>query len=93
MPRIRAVISGHVQGVGFRRWVQAQAEQLDLEGEVFNSTDGSVVAEAQHSSQDVLDWFVERLPQGPGRVAAVDVSDIPEAPREPGFRITSTRWF
>lgn len=41
---VRVMISGHVQGVGFRWWVRDQANRLDLCGWVRNRRDGSVEA-------------------------------------------------
>ena len=41
---IRVVIQGRVQGVGYRAWVEYQAQASGLEGWVRNRKDGSVEA-------------------------------------------------
>jgi acylphosphatase len=43
---VRLRITGRVQGVGYRAFVEMQAEMLDLEGWVRNRRDGSVEAVA-----------------------------------------------
>jgi acylphosphatase len=42
--RVRVLISGRVQGVGFRYWVKGRAMELDLTGWVRNLEDGKVEA-------------------------------------------------
>ena len=44
MPAIRFVISGRVQGVGFRAFVERQARKRRLRGWVRNRRDGTVEA-------------------------------------------------
>jgi acylphosphatase len=41
---VRALVHGRVQGVGFRAWVQHQAELRGLDGWVRNRRDGTVEA-------------------------------------------------
>ena len=41
---LHAVITGRVQGVGYRAWVEREAERLRLTGWVRNRRDGSVEA-------------------------------------------------
>jgi acylphosphatase len=45
-PRIRFVISGRVQGVGFRAWALRRGQELGVRGWVRNCRDGSVEVEA-----------------------------------------------
>lgn len=69
---ITAVVSGRVQGVGFRDYVQTNARILGLRGYVRNQEDGSVETVAEGPGED-LRKFISALNDGPGRVEAVDV--------------------
>ena len=54
------VVSGRVQGVGFRYHTQNRAIQLGLTGWVRNRADGDVEGIVQGNSQDIetmLDWL------------------------------------
>lgn len=44
MRKVRLVISGDVQGVGFRAWIAKHAHELLLKGWVKNRPDGAVEA-------------------------------------------------
>jgi acylphosphatase len=72
-PRLKAVVKGEVQGVGFRWAVQRQAGRLGLTGYAENLPDGSVRVEAE-GDPDRLDQLEAFLHQGPqwAEVAAVD---------------------
>ena len=61
---IRAVVSGAVQGVGFREVVRRRADVLGLMGWVRNAEDGSVVVHAEGSSEEI-DKFLGFLREGP----------------------------
>jgi hydrogenase maturation protein HypF len=67
--RIRIVIRGVVQGVGFRPFVYRLATELGLTGWVTNSTEG-VYLEAE-GSKDSLDQFVLRVNQERPRHASI----------------------
>ena len=71
--RLKAVVKGEVQGVGFRWAVQRQAGRLGLTGYAENLPDGSVRVEAE-GDPDRLDQLEAFLHQGPqwAEVAAVD---------------------
>ena len=62
--RLKAVIRGEVQGVGFRWSVQRKAVELGLTGYAENLPDGSVRVEAE-GDPDRLDQLEAFLHQGP----------------------------
>ena len=62
--RVRALISGRVQHVGFRYWAREQAERLGLTGSVRNLNDGSVEIFFQGSPGNVSE-MKEKLKRGP----------------------------
>ena len=76
--RLKAVIKGEVQGVGFRWSVQRQAQQLGLTGYAENLPDGSVRVEAE-GAPDRLDQLEAFLRQGP-RWAEVESLDSQRSP-------------
>jgi len=85
--RLTALVSGQVQGVGFREWTRAQAERLGLTGWAENRDDGQVevVAEGpQQACRALLDQL--RSPAAPGRVAEVAERWDPGAGIEGAFR-------
>ena len=57
--RVKIIIRGAVQGVGFRPFVYRLASEMDLKGFVLNSTQGVVIEAENHP--DVLSRFVLRL--------------------------------
>ncbi|MDE2660512.1 MAG: acylphosphatase [Acidobacteriota bacterium] len=67
----RYVVTGLVQGVGFRWTAQRVARSLDITGTVRNLPDGTVEIEA-HGSPEALESLREALrTRMPGRVDAV----------------------
>ena len=80
-PRIvHVVVRGHVQGVGFRAWVQHQAQLRGLEGWVRNRRDGTVEA-LLSGRDDAVEAMLDACREGPrtGRVDDVAVSPGDEA--------------
>lgn len=75
---VRWIVSGMVQGIGFRFSVAHRAAQLGVKGWVRNRSDGSVEVEAQGEAES-LDRLDEYLRSGPpmARVDNVDRSDVP----------------
>jgi len=64
MRRVRARVTGKVQGVGFRWFVTREARSLQLAGWVRNLPDGSVQLEAE-GPLDRLDDLLLALRRGP----------------------------
>jgi acylphosphatase len=64
--RLHAIVSGHVQGVGFRYFVVENAEILHLKGWVRNLVDGEVevLAEGNHFDLERLAALLETGPTG-----------------------------
>lgn len=76
--RIRAVVHGGVQGVGFR-WATAEhGTEIGASGWVKNEPDGTVVAEVQGTPAQVAD-MLEFLHRGSqfARVDRVEHEEIP----------------
>jgi acylphosphatase len=63
MVEIQCVVTGKVQGVAYRAYVQDSATQLELVGYVRNNPDGTVLVLAQ-GIPDILKSFVEYLHEG-----------------------------
>jgi acylphosphatase len=65
MKATHLLISGCVQGVGFRFFAEREARRLGIRGHVRNLPDGRVEAVAAGPDDRMLE-FIERLRQGPG---------------------------
>jgi acylphosphatase len=63
-------VTGRVQGVGYRAWVEHRARAHDLEGWVRNRRDGSVEA-LFAGAADVVAGLIDRCRRGPS-TARVD---------------------
>ncbi|MCK6080268.1 acylphosphatase [Microbacterium sp. EYE_5] len=88
MRRIRLVVRGVVQGVGFRFTMQHMAQQAGATGWVRNRGDGTVQAEVQGTAsavEAVVDWAA-RGPRG-GSVDDVAMTEIEPLSDETGFEI------
>ena len=62
--RVRALLAGRVQHVGFRSWTCEQAERLGLTGSVENLSDGRVQVIFQ-GKKDSVDEMKIKLKRGP----------------------------
>jgi acylphosphatase len=82
----RFLVSGHVQGVGFRWFVARHARALGLSGYARNLPDGRVEVVAEGADQQAFEQLEERLRQGPAnaRVALVERDDTITAAVPPG---------
>ena len=54
MKAVRLIIKGRVQGVGYRRWFEKEAIQLNLKGYVRNLATGEVEATLVGEPQTIL---------------------------------------
>ena len=87
MVTIRVVVTGRVQGVGYRAWAERNARELGLSGWVRNLRDGTV--EATFSGPpDRVDEMIGRCRRGPSH-ARVEVLERYDEPLPPpaGFQI------
>ena len=77
MSTARYIVSGQVQGVGFRWFVLREAARLDLAGTVRNLPDGTVEVVAQGPAPG-LAQLESALRHGPptARVQSVDKTDL-----------------
>jgi acylphosphatase len=84
----RYLVSGRVQGVGFRWFVEREAKLLALRGWVRNRHDGSVEVLAC-GTEEQLGRLYTKLRTGPpaARVDKVDVHDAPEYNESNTFQI------
>lgn len=83
----RVVLSGRVQGVGFRAWTERTARSLGLSGWVRNRRDGSVEA-VFAGPPELVDDMISRCRRGPdhARVEVLARHEETVAP-PPGFQI------
>jgi len=90
MEGLRFVVTGRVQGVGYRAFVQRAAESMGLAGEVWNRYDGAVEGVA-FGDPLAIQNFTERLGEGPGFVAEVRTWSEPGDAYSNAFEIGFSR--
>ncbi|MEL6442086.1 MAG: acylphosphatase [Cyanobacteria bacterium J06621_8] len=82
MKKIRAIVSGRVQGVGFRMYTRAQARQLGVTGYVKNLSSGEVEILACGEPKNVdalLEWAKSGSPSAVVNGQKIEVvADIEE---------------
>jgi acylphosphatase len=86
MRRVRAIVTGRVQGVAFRAFTVDEARDRGLTGWVRNRADGSVELEAQGDDAHVaalLAWCAHGPPAA--RVSDVAVEELAMIAGEHGF--------
>jgi acylphosphatase len=85
----RFVITGRVQGVGFRYFTHAAAARENIHGSVRNLPDGRVEADAEGDA-DAMERFERALRHGPpgARVEQLDIEHTVPAGRDTGFTVT-----
>jgi acylphosphatase len=84
----RALVSGRVQGVGFRFFARRAAESASVAGWARNLPDGRVETVVE-GEEDAVERYLEKVRRGPmgGRVDGVEVEELAAAGLK-GFRIT-----
>jgi len=65
------VVHGRVQGVGFRWFVQSEAESMGLSGTVKNLADGSVEI-LVHGDEKIIEELMDKVQIGNGYCKVVD---------------------
>ncbi len=88
MKRLNIIVSGRVQGVGFRYFTQSIASSLGLTGWVKNLPNGQVEIEVQ-GDKELLNEFKKRISKGPSlaRVDNIVEKEIPVQGGESTFSI------
>lgn len=86
---VRYLVSGQVQGVGYRFFVQEAAEAAGLVGTVRNLSDGRVEAVVEGASQSV-EQFAVLLRQGPAlaKVTRLNAEPLSTPTGHTRFRVT-----
>lgn len=89
MRRIRAIVSGRVQGVSYRASTAHEARRLGLVGWVKNRSDGTVELEAE-GPDDRIETLVAWCKIGPpaAQVSKVTVDELPVGGGHREFAIT-----
>ncbi|HTP95632.1 MAG TPA: acylphosphatase [Burkholderiales bacterium] len=85
----RLVITGRVQGVGFRYWMTRTARGLNLSGWVRNRSDGSVEAIVQ-GAPDAVAAMIRQAHSGPPGAQVVNVEVGAAAGDFSGFSTVDT---
>jgi len=86
--RVRAIVSGRVQGVCFRAYAHDKARELGVRGYVRNlwSGDVEIVAEGEDAAVDALiAWAWEGPPWA--HVSGVDIELLPPGEEFRGFEV------
>lgn len=87
--RLEAIVTGEVQGVGFRYFVLRHALLMGLRGHVRNRADGGVEVVAE-GRRDALEDLLRQLWRGPSGARVDDIQVTWRAAEHAlsGFRIT-----
>ncbi|MGN8647004.1 acylphosphatase [Gracilibacillus sp. HCP3S3_G5_2] len=75
--QVNVIVSGRVQGVGFRVFTQQLAVENEIVGWVRNLDDGSVEIEAQGHDM-MMEKFLKQLNKGPSFFAKVKNMEVTE---------------
>ncbi len=91
MRRVQVVVSGGVQGVGYRDTMRIVARDAGVTGWVRNRRDGTVEAEVEGDDSavdEVLAWMAEGPPGS--RVESARVTEMEPTGSERGFDVRDT---
>ena len=83
IPGARFVVTGRVQGVGFRYFVRTLARELRLAGRVWNRPDGAVEIEAAGPEPALAEFARRLLVEGPGHPVHVERTPLSEESQVP----------
>jgi acylphosphatase len=87
----QVTVTGRVQGVGYRAWVEHRARAHALDGWVRNRRDGSVEALLAGPAEVVAD-MIARCRRGPSTARVDDVRDDPGTPEALNLRRAGERF-
>ena len=93
MQKVRLLVSGRVQGVGFRYSTYALALDIgDICGRVWNNDDGTVEILAQSDNPSKLAKFIQEVRKGPSKWSKVTYVDVTMAnfPNYSDFRMANS---
>lgn len=77
MKKVRLIVSGRVQGVGFRYSTYTLAKEIgDITGRVWNNDDGTVEILAQSNNASKMAAFIQEIRKGPSRMSRVTYVDV-----------------
>lgn len=78
MKRVHLIITGIVQGVGFRHFIKSKARILDLKGFVKNTQDNTVEIGIE-GEKEKIEAFVEECKKGPllAKIKNITVQEEP----------------
>lgn len=77
MKKVHLIVSGHVQGVGFRYSTYMLALDLGgIYGRVWNNDDGTVEILAQSDDPAKIAKFIQEIRKGPSQWAKVTYVDV-----------------
>ena len=89
MKKQKIIVSGRVQGVGFRYYTQKQAARIGIRGYVKNLYNGNVEVYAA-GTEEQLTLLKQYLKTGPSlsHVDSIHVEDLADGPDFHSFEIT-----
>lgn len=86
----RLVITGRVQGIGFRRWMHIRAQRMGVSGWVRNRSDSSVEA-LLDGPADAVEELLRACRRGPPGAEVRSIEESAADPVEaPGFVLRPT---